>query len=88
MEANSSIAVRVTGLERAVNRLETLEPAVVKQQVQDLRDDIIELRGELRTSVARVEAKVDSQTKALYTAALSFAGGSLLFAFTMFQLLH
>lgn len=75
MEASSSIAVRVSGLERAVNRLETLEPAVVKQQVQDIREDVHEIREEMR-----------ALKRALYGLALSIAGGAVLFAFTAFQI--
>lgn len=75
MEANSSVAVRLNGLERAVNRLETLEPAVVKQQVLDIREDIHDLREEVR-----------SLKRASYGLALSIAGGAVMFAFTAFQI--
>ena len=49
MEPENGIAVRLTNLERAVHRLERLEPAVVKQQVGDIREDLKEIRDELST---------------------------------------
>lgn len=40
-------AFRLNALERKVDRLEALEPAVVKAQVADIRDDITEIRADL-----------------------------------------
>ena len=53
MEPENGIAVRLTNLERAVHRLERLEPAVVKQQVGDIREDLKEIRDEL-SAVRRI----------------------------------
>jgi hypothetical protein len=53
VEPQNGIAVRLTALERAVDRLERLEPAVVKQQVADIRDDIAEIRADL-SAVKRI----------------------------------
>ena len=47
MEPQNGVAVRLSSLERAVDRLERLEPAVVKQQVADIRDDIAEIREDM-----------------------------------------
>jgi hypothetical protein len=49
----NGIAVRIENLERAVHRLERLEPAVVKQQVQDIREDIREIHDDL-SAVKRI----------------------------------
>lgn len=40
MEPNSSVAFRLSEIERRLQRLENLEPAVVKSQVDDLKEDI------------------------------------------------
>jgi hypothetical protein len=49
----NGIAVRISSLERAVDRLERLDPAVVKQQVADIREDIAEIRTDL-SAVKRI----------------------------------
>ena len=53
MEPQNGIAVRITGLERAVNRLEALEPAVVKQQVQDIKEDIADIKTD-QSAIKRI----------------------------------
>ena len=53
MEPQNGVAVRIQSLERAVNRLERLEPAVVKQQVADIREDINEIKADV-ASVKRI----------------------------------
>jgi hypothetical protein len=40
-------AIRLATLERQVERLERLEPAVVKQQVTDIKDDIQKLSRDM-----------------------------------------
>lgn len=40
MEPNSSVVFRLSEIERRLQRLENLEPAVVKSQVDDLKEDI------------------------------------------------
>ena len=47
MEPQNGAAVRIANLERAVHRLERLEPAVVKQQVEDLRAEQRDIHDEL-----------------------------------------
>jgi len=47
LEPQNGAAVRIANLERAVHRLERLEPAVVKQQVEDLRAEQREIHEEL-----------------------------------------
>jgi uncharacterized protein YicC (UPF0701 family) len=42
-EPGNGYAFRIASLERRVERVEQLEPAVVKQQVADLKEDIAEL---------------------------------------------
>lgn len=53
MEPQNGVAVRLSNLERAVHRLERLEPAVVKQQVEDIRDDLKDIRDDL-SAVRRI----------------------------------
>lgn len=42
-EPGNGYAFRLASLERRLERIEQLEPAVVKQQVRDLKEDIAEL---------------------------------------------
>lgn len=65
-------------LEDHGRRLETLEaanPAVIAAEVRELRADVLETKSELRAT-----------KRALYTVALSVAGGAITFAFTAFQI--
>jgi len=68
------IAVRVTRLERDVEKLYTYEPAVVSNSVKGLHEDMAELKDELK-----------GVRRALWGFGLSIAGGAVLFAFTAFQ---
>ena len=47
MEPNSSIVFRLSELERRVQRIENLEPAVIRSQVDDVKDDLHHLSMEL-----------------------------------------
>lgn len=42
-EPGNGYAFRLASIERRIDRLEQLEPAVVKQQVTDIKQDIAEL---------------------------------------------
>jgi len=42
-EPGNGYAFRLASIERRVDRIEQLEPAVVRQQVADLKEDIAEL---------------------------------------------
>ena len=42
-EPGNGYAFRLASIERRLERIETLEPAVVKQQVSDVKEDIAEL---------------------------------------------
>ena len=80
--ASDAVLVR---LERVANevenharRLEALErhdPAGLVVEVRELRADVAELKDETRAT-----------KRALYTVALSVAGGAITFAFTAFQI--
>lgn len=74
-EPGNGFAYRLSAIERRIERIESLEPAVVKAQMGDLKDDVFELREDMR-----------AVKRALYGLAISIAGGSALFAFTAFQL--
>ena len=44
---NSSIQFRLSELERRTTRIENLEPAVVKSQVDDMKQDISQLAADM-----------------------------------------
>ena len=46
-EPANGYAFRIASMERRVERLEQLEPAVVKAQVQDVKEDIHQLSSDL-----------------------------------------
>lgn len=46
-EPGNGYAFRLASLERRVDRLEQLEPAVVKAQISDVREDIQQLAREI-----------------------------------------
>jgi hypothetical protein len=60
---------------RRLGEIERVQPAVVAAEVRELRTDVLELREEVRAT-----------KRALYTVALSVAGGAITFAFTAFQI--
>ena len=60
-------------MRRRLDTLERLEPAVQKQRIDDLRDDVTDLKNEMR-----------SVRRALYTMGASVLTASILFAVTMF----
>lgn len=43
----AEIAVRIASLERQVNRLQDLEPAVVKSEVANIKEDLAVIRDDL-----------------------------------------
>lgn len=49
-ETGDGYAFRLASLERRIDRIEALEPAVVQQQVRDIKEDI----GQLSEDVASV----------------------------------
>lgn len=46
-EPGNGVAFRLSSIERRVDRLEKLEPAVVKAQLQDVKEDIHQLSQDL-----------------------------------------
>jgi uncharacterized membrane protein len=73
----------VTTIEDHARRLAWLEstnPAVVAQEVRELRADLADVRNELRDF--REELKANR--KATYTVTLAVLGGAISFAFTAF----
>lgn len=61
--------------DRRLLDLEHANPAVIAAEVRELRADNVELKAEMKAI-----------KRALYTVALSVAGGALTFAFTAFQI--
>ena len=47
MESRSSVEFRLAELERRTTRIENLEPAVVKSQVDDVKQDISQLAADM-----------------------------------------
>lgn len=47
MEPQNGIAVRLASLERQVDRLLDLEPAVVKQEVANIKEDLAVIRDDI-----------------------------------------
>jgi hypothetical protein len=70
-----AMRARVEDHGRRLDALEASQPAVIAAQVQNLAKDVEDLRDEMR-----------ALKRALYGLAISIAGGSVLFAFTAFQL--
>jgi archaellum component FlaC len=70
---------RLTSLENRMGKLEdrTENVAVMRNQIAGLKEELHELGQE-----------VGSLRKALYTAALSVAGGAIIFALTLLQVLQ
>lgn len=52
-EPSNGYAFRLASIERRVDRIEQMEPAVVKQQVADVKDDIRQLSEDV-ASVRRI----------------------------------
>ena len=74
----------VTTIEEHARRIVALEetnPALVAQEVRELRGDLAEVRVELRDF--RDELKANR--KATYTVTLAVLAGAISFAFTAFQ---
>ena len=71
----NGVSWRLGSLEHRVQRLEDLDPSVVRQQVQDVVQDVRDLRDDFK-----------AVKTALYTAALTFAGGAILIAVTAWQI--
>lgn len=71
---DSSVQYRLGAIERRVDRLESLEPAVTNEKVSHLQSDIRELEAELK-----------GVRRALWGFGLSVAGGAILFAATAWQ---
>lgn len=72
----NGLSTRVGFLERRVDKLENLEPAVVAERVKGVADEIRDLRGEFK-----------AVKRALYAFAISVSLGAIGFAFTVFSLL-
>lgn len=60
---------------RRLADLERTQPAVIANKVEELGKDVLELRDEMK-----------ALKRALYGLAISIAGGSVIFAFTAFQI--
>jgi hypothetical protein len=79
MEASAAdiarIAARTDELVRRLDGFEKHHPAVIAEQLRNLKVDVIELREE-----------VTGLKRSLYTLAVSISSGAALFALTAFQL--
>ena len=69
------VATTVEDHARRLRELEAAQPAVLAAEVRELRADVLETKEELKAT-----------KRALYTVALSVAGGAITFAFTAFQI--
>ena len=74
---NGTIGYRMQQAERRLDRLESFEPAVLLQRINDLHDD----NGAL-------SARVQSLQNRVLGLALSIAGGSIIVLITQSGLLH
>lgn len=74
---------RVGQLERRVEKLEqrTEDIGVLRNEITNLWRAVNGLSKELAT----LDSKIEDHTRALYTAALSVAGGAILVAITLFR---
>jgi hypothetical protein len=70
------LAARTDELVRRLDGFEKHHPAVISEQLGNLRDDVEELREE-----------VTALKRSLYTLALSITAGAVLFAVSAFQVL-
>ncbi len=76
---NGDYGSRLDRIERRLDRLDDRvgDVPVVRAEVNNLKSEVHDLGAE-----------VGGLRRALYTAALSVAGGSMVFAFTVFQVLR
>jgi hypothetical protein len=70
-----AIHVRLDEHARRLAELERTQPAVVASQVQGIKEDLTEIREEIR-----------SFKRAAYSLAISIAGGAVIVALTAWQL--
>lgn len=82
---DSPLGWRVGELERRVRELETVNPAVLAEQIRGLRERIGILEKHFDERMDDLEADQASVRKALVAAGLSVAGSAALFCFTAFQ---
>jgi hypothetical protein len=79
MEASAAqiarLAERTGEIARRLGELEKHHPAVIAEQLQNIKTDVIDLREE-----------VTGLKRSFYTLAISISSGAVLFAFTAFQL--
>lgn len=68
-------AAKIEDFERRISGIESAKPDVLAAEVRELRADILEVKDEVKAT-----------KRALYTVALSVAGGAITFAFTAFQI--
>lgn len=78
---------RISEVERRVSRLEdrTEVMAVNSQEIRHLWQAVQQLRTDLKLETEALAQELSSVRRALYTAALSVAGGVLLGALTLLQ---
>ena len=76
---------RIGELERRVQELEKINPAVLAEQIRGLRERIAILEKHFDERMDDLESDQASVRKALIAAGLSVAGGAALFCFTAFQ---
>lgn len=69
-----AVNVRLEEHSRRIDRLEESRPAVIAAHVDELRQDVLDLRRE-----------VTSLKRSFYTFALSITGSTILLSFTAFQ---
>lgn len=82
---NGTLEWRVRALEKRVDTLESMSPAVVAERIRQLEIRVESLDKHVNKGMDEIESKQDALNRALIGAALSFAGGAGLFAFTIWQ---
>jgi hypothetical protein len=82
---NGTTSFRLNQLERRVDRLEEGQPAVLAERVRQLEVRIGGLDTHVNKRMDDLDEGQQSQQRALVAAAITFAGSSLLFSFTIWQ---
>lgn len=81
-----ALRVRVDELYRRVADLEHTQPAVIATEVKGLREDVAELRDDLRNEIRELREDQKAGRRASYATVLSVAGGIAVWAITAWQI--